>query len=145
MVEISVAYEGDLHCVSVHAPSGATLLTDAPKDNLGEGEAFSPTDLTATSLCVCMLTTMAIAAIKRSLGVDLSGTTATVRKHMTAAAPRRIQKIEVRVEIPLPHSHSARESLEEAALNCPVALSLHPEVEKAITFAWRHEDRRHGQ
>ena len=136
MVEISVEYEGDLHCLSIHGPSRAALSTDAPKDNLGKGEAFSPTDLTATSLGVCMLTTMAIVAGKRSLDVELSGTKATVRKHMTATAPRRIQKIEVNVEIPLPDSHPAREVLEEAAINCPVALSLHPEVEKAVTFVW---------
>jgi putative redox protein len=136
MVEISVAYEGDLQCVSIHGPSNAALCTDAPKDNLGKGSAFSPTDLTATSLGVCMLTTMAIVATKRSLNVELSGTRATVRKHMTAAPPRRIEKIEVKVDLPLPSTHTAREKLEEAALTCPVALSLHPEIEKSVTFAW---------
>jgi uncharacterized OsmC-like protein len=136
MVEISVEYEGALHCRSIHGPSQAALSTDAPKDNLGKGEAFSPTDLTATSLGVCMLTTMAIVATKRSLDVDLSGTKATVRKYMTSAAPRRIEKLEVSVEIPLPDSHSAREILEDAALNCPVALSLHPKIEKAVRFLW---------
>jgi putative redox protein len=136
VVQISVQYEGDLHCLSIHGPSLAALSTDAPKDNLGKGEGFSPTDLTATSLGVCMLTTMAIVAAKQSLNVELSGTRALVRKHMTATAPRRIQKIEVNVEIPLPDSHSARGTLEEAALKCPVALSLHPEVEKAVTFVW---------
>jgi putative redox protein len=130
-------YRGDLRCLSIHGPSQATLSTDAPRDNLGKGEAFSPTDLTATSLGVCMLTTMAIAAAKKSLDVELSGTKATVRKHMTAAPPRRIQKIEVKVEIPLSGSHTARGTLEEAALTCPVALSLHPDVEKAVTFVWK--------
>ncbi len=136
MVQISVEYEGDLHCLSIHGPSLAALSTDAPKDNLGKGEGFSPTDLTATSLGVCMLTTMAIVAAKQSLNVELSGTRAVVRKHMTATAPRRIQKIEVDVQIPLPDSHVARGTLEEAALKCPVALSLHPDVEKAVTFVW---------
>lgn len=136
MVEISLEYRGDLRCFSVHGPSQATLSTDAPRDNLGKGEAFSPTDLTATSLGVCMLTTMAIAALKKSLRVDLSGTRATIRKHMTTAPPRRIKKIEVQVEIPLSDSDSARDTLEEAALTCPVALSLHPDVEKLITFVW---------
>lgn len=136
MVQVSVEYEGDLHCLSIHGPSQAALSTDAPKDNLGKGDGFSPTDLTATSLGVCMLTTMAITAAKRSLDVELLGARATVRKHMTATAPRRIQKIEVNVEIPLPGSHSARETLEEAALNCPVALSLHPDIEKAVSFSW---------
>jgi uncharacterized OsmC-like protein len=84
-----------------------------------------------------MLTTMAIVAVKRSLDVDLSGTRATIRKHMTSTAPRRIQKIEVNVEMPLQESHAAREILEDAALNCPVALSLHPDVQKVVTFSWR--------
>jgi putative redox protein len=137
MVEISVKYEGDLHCFAIHAPSQAKLFTDAPKDNLGKGEAFSPTDLAATSLGVCMLTTMAIVAAKQSLDLDLSGTRAIVRKHMTAKPPRRIQKLEVSMEIPLPETLPSRATLEEAALNCPVALSLHPEIEKAVTFSWR--------
>ena len=137
MVEISVKYEGDLHCFAIHEPSRAELFTDAPKDNLGKGEAFSPTDLAATSLGVCMLTTMAIVAAKQSLDLDLSGTRASVRKHMTAKPPRRIQKLEVAVEIPLPETLPSRATLEEAALNCPVALSLHPEIEKAVTFSWR--------
>jgi putative redox protein len=136
MVQISVEYEGDLHCLSIHGPSQAALSTDAPRDNLGKGETFSPTDLTATSLGVCMLTTMAIVAAKRSLDVELSGTRAIVRKHMTATGPRRIQKIEVNIEVPLPDSHAARETLEQAALRCPVALSLHPEIEKAVSFNW---------
>jgi len=136
MVQISVEYEGELHCLSIHGPSQAALSTDAPRDNLGKGEAFSASDLTATSLGVCMLTTMAIVAAKRSLDVELLGTRAIVRKHMTATAPRRIQRIEVNVEVPLPESHAARETLEEAALNCPVALSLHPEIEKAVIFDW---------
>jgi putative redox protein len=137
MVEISVKYEGDLHCFAIHQPSRAELFTDAPKDNLGKGEAFSPTDLAATSLGVCMLTTMAIVAAKQSLNLDLSGTRASVRKHMTATPPRRIQKLEVSMEIPLPETLPSRATLEEAALNCPVALSLHPEIEKAVTFSWR--------
>jgi putative redox protein len=137
MVEISVKYEGDLHCFAIHEPSRAKLFTDAPKDNLGKGEAFSPTDLTATSLGVCMLTTMAIVAAKQSLDLDLSGTRASVRKHMTAKLPRRIQRLEVAMEIPLPETLPSRVTLEEAALNCPVALSLHPQIEKAVTFSWR--------
>ncbi len=137
MVEISVRYEGDLHCFAIHEPSNAELCTDAPKDNLGKGEAFSPTDLAATSLGVCMLTTMAIVATKQSLDLDLSGTRAIVRKHMTTEPPRRIQRLEVSMEIPLPETLHSRATLEEAALNCPVALSLHPEIEKTVRFSWR--------
>lgn len=137
MVEISVGYEGDLHCFAIHEPSRAELFTDAPKDNLGKGEAFSPTDLAATSLGVCMLTTMAIVAAKQLLDLDLAGTRAIVRKHMTADPPRRIKKLEVSLEIPLPATLRSRVTLEQAALNCPVALSLHPEIEKVVTFSWR--------
>jgi putative redox protein len=137
MVEISVEYEGDLHCRAIHGPSGDRLSTDAPKDNLGRGEAFSPTDLAATSLGVCMLTTMAIAAEKQSLDVDLSGAKAKVRKHMTASPPRRILRLEVSVEMPVPETHDAREILENAALHCPVALSLHPDIEKTVSFSWK--------
>ncbi len=136
MVEVFVTYEGNFRCLSTHGPSGAILPTDAPKDNLGQGEAFSPTDLTATSLGSCMLTTMAIVAKKRSLHVDFGGVKATVRKHMTAEPPRRIAKIEVEVAVPLPETHPDREVLEQTALTCPVYLSLHPDVEKAVTFIW---------
>lgn len=137
MVEISVVYEGNFHCASVHGPSGASLPTDAPKDNLGAGEAFSPTDLTATSLATCMLTTMAIVARKKSLQADIHGAKATVRKHMTAEAPRRIAKIDVILDLPVPANHPDRAALEDAANNCPVALSLHPDVEKAVVFQWQ--------
>lgn len=136
MVEISVHYEGDLRCVAGHGPSGATLSTDAPKDNLGRGEAFSPTDLAATSLGVCMLTTMEIAARKNGVEACLRGARGVVRKHMTSAPPRRIAKVEVELDIPLPENFPHRSLLENAALNCPVALSLHPETEKAVTFRW---------
>ena len=136
MVEISLFYEGNLRCLSLHGPSGAQLPTDAPRDNMGQGEAFSPTDLTATSLGTCMLTTMAIAVIKKSLDVDLAGSKAVVRKHMTSEPPRRIARIEVELELPVPESHAACLLLEKIALNCPVALSLHPDVEKAVTFHW---------
>jgi putative redox protein len=137
MVEISLTYQGGFRCLSTHGPSGALLPTDAPKDNLGQGEAFSPTDLTATSLAACMLTTMAIVAEKKSLQVDLAGVTARVGKHMTAEPPRRIAKVEVEVNLPLSDAHPDREVLEQAARNCPVSLSLHPGVEQAVTFVWR--------
>lgn len=136
MVEISLSYQGGLRCQSIHGPSGAELPTDAPKDNLGQGEAFSPTDLTATSLGACMLTTMAIVVVKKALTAELAGAKATVRKHMTASAPRRIAKIEAHLVIPLPPTHPSRADLEEAGRNCPVALSLHPEIEKVMTFEW---------
>jgi len=136
MVEVLVSFEGGFRTISTHGPSGAVLPTDAPKDNLGDGNAFSPTDLTATSLVTCMLTTMAIVARKSSLPVELVGAKGRVRKHMTSEPPRRIAKLEVDIDIPNPVSSADRAALEKIALNCPVALSLHPEVEKAVTFHW---------
>jgi uncharacterized OsmC-like protein len=135
MVEISITYTGDLNCQAVHGPSRNQIETDAPTDNLGKGEAFSPTDLCATSLGTCMITTMAIFAQKN--GFDFpAGATLAVRKIMTAAPPRRIARIEVDLDVPLPADHPHRAALENAAHNCPVALSLHPEVERPVNFRW---------
>ena len=120
----------------MHGPSSARLVTDAPQDNMGQGAAFSPTDLTATSLGVCMLTTMAIVSRRQALAVELAGTSVRIRKHMTTEPPRRIAEIEADVELPLPSGHASRAILEEAALSCPVARSLHPEVRKSIRFHW---------
>ena len=91
MVKITGEYQGDLHCVATHEPSGNTLVTDAPKDNLGRGEAFSPTDLTAASLATCIATTMALAA--RRSGVELKGLRYEVTKEMSTDAPRRIVRL----------------------------------------------------
>ena len=134
MVQATVRYEGDLRCTATHGPSQSSIETDAPVDNMGKGERFSPTDLVGTALGTCVLTTMAIAA--RRKGLELSGMTATVRKHMTAEAPRRIAKLEVDVVIPLPSSHPEKAFLEAAAKGCPVRRSLHPELEVVETFAW---------
>src|ERR1700761_1570931 len=100
MVAIQVEYQGDLHCKAVHGPSATELNTDAPKDNQGRGESFSPTDLVATALGTCMLTVMGIMA--RTLQIDIAGTTATVQKNMTAAPERRIQSLTVRIHVPQP-------------------------------------------
>lgn len=134
MVHIDVRYEGDLHCEAVHGPSGTALNTDAPKDNHGRGESFSPTDLVATALGSCMLTVMGIAA--RTLGVDLSGATASVEKEMASSGVRRIAKLSVKIRVPGSVSAENREKLERAAHTCPVHQSLHPEVEKPIEFVW---------
>ena len=134
MVEISVAYEGDLHCRSVHGPSGSDLQTDAPLDNQGRGEAFSPTDLAATALGTCMLTTMGIMA--KNKGVDMSGSKLRVIKEMSSDPPRRISKLTVTLEIPLPADHPERKALEGAAMGCPVHRSLHPDVEKDVHIEW---------
>jgi len=134
MVEISIKYLGDLRCEARHEPSGTVITTDAPVDNEGRGESFSPTDLAATSLGACMLTIMGIAARKQ--GVDLGETTVKVLKEMTAQPPRRIAKLTVVFTVPLPASHEKRAMLEEAARNCPVHLSLDPGVEQEMRFDW---------
>jgi uncharacterized OsmC-like protein len=136
MVEFSLVYEGDLRCRALHGPSGTALLTDAPADNLGRGEAFSPTDLTATSLAACMLTTMAIGAKKNGLTIALDGATARVVKHMTSEPPRRIARVEVEIAVPQSAGHPDRARVEEFARHCPVALSLHPDVVQDVSFSW---------
>jgi putative redox protein len=135
MVEISIRYTGGLHCDAKHGPSKTLLATDAPTDNMGKGEAFSPTDLCATSLGTCMVTTMAIYAQKNGFEFP-DGAKLDVRKIMTSEPPRRIARIEVDIEVPLPASHDRRVELESAAINCPVALSLSPDVEKPVNFRW---------
>lgn len=135
MVEFFISYEGGLRCAATHGPSGTQIQTDAPTDNLGRGEAFSPTDLCCTSLGTCMVTTMAICAQKNSFDFP-AGAKLAVRKIMTAQPPRRIARIEIDLDVPLPADHPQRAELERAALNCPVALSLAAEVEKTVDFRW---------
>lgn len=134
MVAIQLEYQGELHCKAVHGPSRTELNTDAPKDNQGRGESFSPTDLVATALGSCMLTVMGIAA--RALDVDLNGATASVEKEMTATLPRKIQSLTVRIHVPGSVSEENRRKLEQAAHTCPVHKSLHPDVKIPIEFTW---------
>ena len=135
MVEANIRYEGALRCVAVHGPSGTAILTDAPVDNMGRGEAFSPTDLMATALATCVATTMGIVAAR--LELDVVGLTARVRKHMTVEPPRRIARLEVEILVPLAEDHPQRGRLEAAANGCPVRRSLHPEVVVEETFVWQ--------
>lgn len=134
MVAIQIEYQGDLHCKAVHGPSGTELPTDAPVDNQGRGESFSPTDLVATALGTCMLTIMGIAA--RTLNIDITGTQATVKKEMTTTAPRRIESLTVNIHVPHALSAEDRQKLERAAHTCPVHKSLHPDVKTPIEFTW---------
>jgi putative redox protein len=134
MVEIQIAYEGDLRCHAVHGPSGSTILTDAPVDNMGKGEAFSPTDLVATALGSCMMTIMGIAANR--LGIDLRGMTARVIKEMSATPPRRIARLAVKIRVPGTLSEEQKQKLHNAAMTCPVHKSLHPDVEAPVEFIW---------
>ncbi len=134
MVAIQFEYEGDLHCRAVHSPSGTALSTDAPKDNQGLGESFSPTDLVATALGTCMLTVMGIMA--RTLDLDIKGTTATVEKEMTTQAPRRIASLAVKIHVHQTLSDENKQKLERAAHTCPVHKSLHPDIQTPIEFSW---------
>jgi putative redox protein len=134
MVQISIEYHGGLRCEAIHGPSQNKLLTDAPVDNHGKGESFSPTDLVATSLGVCMATVMGIYAQQHD--IDLRGMKVTVRKDMTQVPVRRIARLTCEVVVPQPATLSHREALEHAALTCPVYQSLHPEMEKPVTFVW---------
>ena len=134
MVSIQFEYQGDLHCKAVHGPSGTELTTDAPKDNQGRGESFSPTDLVATALGSCMLTVMGIAA--RTLNLDMVGATATVEKEMTKVMPRMIERLTVKIHMPHKLAAEDQAKLERAAHTCPVHKSLHPDVQMPIEFVW---------
>ena len=128
-----VTYLGDLRTECTHIQSKSSFITDAPLDNNGKGEAFSPTDTVATGLASCMMTMMGIKA--RDMGVDMKGTTAAVTKIM-AANPRRISRIEVTLEFPFTTDEKTRKILEHTANTCPVHYSLHPDIEKEIVFNW---------
>jgi putative redox protein len=134
MVKIEIEHTGGLRSEAVHVQSGTRLQTDAPLDNGGKGESFSPTDLVATALGTCITTTMDLYA-KRN-GISIDGAKASVIKHMSSEPVRRISKLEVAVELPLPANHPRRAALENAALNCPVKKSLSAEMEIPITFSW---------
>ena len=134
MVEIKLSYEGDLHCSATHGPSGNTLVTDAPFDNNGLGQAFSPTDLLATALGSCMATVIGILARRREIAVE--GMTVTVRKFMSDDLPRRVKRLELDLTIPLSAEHPDRKLLESAARGCPVHHSIHPEIEVVMNWIW---------
>lgn len=129
-----VIYLGNLRTENEHLKSGNTYITDAPTDNNGKGEAFSPTDTVATGLANCMLTVMGIKA--QALAIDLSNSTALVTKTM-AANPRRISKIEIVLNLPSNVSEKNQKILENTGNTCPVHNSLHPDIEKDITFLWK--------
>ena len=131
---IKTTYLGDLRTEAVHLRSGARIITDAPTDNHGKGEAFSPTDLCAASLASCMLTIMGISA--RNHGLNIDGASASVNKIM-ASDPRRIARVEIRLEVPGSQlDERQRKILETAARTCPVAFSLAEGVEQVVEFEW---------
>ncbi len=133
METASVKYLGNLRTECKHLKSGATFITDAPTDNNGKGEAFSPTDTVATGLASCMFTVMGIKA--KDINVDLEGSEAIVTKTMSAD-PRRISKIEITFNLPKNIDANSQKILENTAKTCPVHYSLHPDIEKIIKFNW---------
>ncbi|MEO4006094.1 OsmC family protein [Flavobacterium sp. CAU 1735] len=129
-----VTYLGDLRTSSIHVQSGSEIISDAPVDNNGKGEAFSPTDTVANALASCMFTVMGIKA--RSMEVDFSGSTAEVTKIMQAE-PRKISEIQVIFHMDIKADDKTKTILERTALTCPVYLSLNPDIKKVITFNWK--------
>ena len=128
-----VIYKGDLRTESTHLQSGSVIVTDAPKDNHGKGEAFSPTDMVANSLATCMFSIMGIKA--KQMDLDISESIANVTKVMQAE-PRKISEIIVHIEMVGVTDDKSRTILERAAITCPVFLSLHPDIKKTVTFNW---------
>lgn len=137
MPTIQIRYTGDLRTESTHVQSGTVLLTDAPTDNQGRGEAFSPTDLLANALGTCIITTMAIFA--RRDGLDLTGSHLAVTKIMTSRPPRRVARIEIELTVQTnqPLLPAVQERLGQIAHTCPVDLSLHPDVEQVVNIVWQ--------
>lgn len=129
-----VTYLGELRTSSIHLQSGSEIISDAPIDNNGKGEAFSPTDTVANGLASCMFTVMGIKA--REMGVDFSGSTAEVTKVM-AADPRRISEIHVTFNMSIEADEKTKTILERTALTCPVHYSLHPDIKREIVFNWK--------
>ena len=131
MVRIDATYDGNLRCTATHGPSGKQLITDAPVDNMGKGESFSPTDLLATSMLTCIMTIVAIRADSRQ--IDVSGMTGSVEKTM-ASGPRRVAKLEVVVNLPSGLDMEDRAWLITEGCNCPVCVSVIESMEVDVTF-----------
>jgi uncharacterized OsmC-like protein len=131
----SVVYEGHLRCTATHLQSGTAIETDAPTDNKGKGERFSPTDMVCVALGTCAITTMGIKA--QDMGIELAGTTIDIQKHMVSD-PRRIGKIDVVIRFPqtLNLSEKDRVILERVGNNCPVVKSLSPDVNIHLVYEW---------
>ncbi|MEO6669598.1 MAG: OsmC family protein [Ferruginibacter sp.] len=129
----SVVYKGDLRCECTHLQSGTVTETDAPTDNRGKGERFSPTDTLCVSLATCMITTMGIRA--GDMKIDLSGTTIDVTKHMLSD-PRRVGKIEVILHLPNLPEEKDRLLLQKIGDGCPVMRSIHPDLQVVAVYRW---------
>ena len=136
MTTAKVTYQGDLRTQSIHLQSNNQIITDAPTDNHGKGEAFSPTDLLVSSLGSCMLTIMGIKA--DSMDLDISGTTAEVTKIM-AAEQRRVSEVHIEIQFQQSFDERTQKVLEQAALNCPVAKSVHPDIQQIVNFHYAEQ------
>lgn len=134
MVEITIRYEGDLRSTAIHGPSGTAMRTDAPVDNMGRGESFSPTDLVATALGTCILTILGI--VSKRDRIPIEGATIKVTKDMTTEPPRRIARLGVTVNIPQKLSDEQKQRLINAANTCPVKKSLHPDIDVPTQWNW---------
>lgn len=134
MATSKVTYLGELRTSSIHSNSGSEIISDAPLDNNGKGEAFSPTDTVANALATCMLTVMGIKA--NEMNVDFSDSTAEVTKVM-GTEPRRITEIHVAFQMNLAADEKTKAILERTAMTCPVFYSLHPDIKKEIVFNWK--------
>lgn len=135
MATSKITYTSDLRCESEHLQSGTIVITDAPTDNHGKGAAFSPTDLCATSLAQCMLTTIAI--LGKDKGIMIDGSTAEIQKNMNPK-PRKIAEIVCDLKMKGNFSAEQKQFIEETALNCPVALSLSSDLKKTVTFTYEN-------
>ena len=133
MSQSNIVYKDNLRTEAVHLSSGEAIITDAPVDNNGKGEAFSPTDLVAAALGSCMITIMGIAAQKHN--IDISGTSASVKKIM-GSNPRKIDEVVIDISMSNHLNENDRKRLERAALSCPVHKSLHPDLIKTINFSY---------
>lgn len=134
MPTAEITYQGELRTTCIHLQSGNEIITDAPTDNHGKGEAFSPTDLVATALGSCMVSIMAIKS--KDLELDLKDSTLSITKIMQAE-PRKIAKIIVSLNMAIATTDKNKTILERAAMTCPVLLSLNPDIDKEITFTWK--------
>jgi putative redox protein len=134
MVKMNVIYQGEKHCELIHEPSGSKIETDAPKDNQGKGERFSPTDLVGAGLASCILTTIALVAERD--GLSIKGSTAEVIKEMVTEPTRRIGTLKTKVSLPASLTPDQRRKLEAVAHKCPVHKSLHPDINAPIEFIY---------
>ena len=133
MPTVSCRYSGELRCEATHHGSGAVLITDAPLDNAGKGEEFSPTDLLATSVATCMLTIMGITAKSRNWSIE--GSTAEVDKQMTQSGPRKVERLRVLLKLPQQLSNEQRALLQRVAEQCPVKRSLDPSIQLELIWS----------